>query len=203
MKKLLILLIGFAFTQSIQTKQVSVTIEQWDTPINLFEEMGLIGDRYEVNFVGIEIENGSTVCDGFSMGPPEPHYLGLPVVLWVDYAKQLNSNSWSAPFPTSMIDYDCLNQISHPAIHYASQDRSYISIQYPGIELYPSFPSAMGGSEPILLSHYEQFGTTTLTFRVTGMFEDDAMFDTGDLNEDGAVNVVDVVVLVNSILGIG
>jgi len=29
MKKILILLIGFAFTQSIQTKQVEVTITDW------------------------------------------------------------------------------------------------------------------------------------------------------------------------------
>ena len=44
MKKLLLiaLCLGFAFTQSIQTKQVEVTIEQWDTPINLFEEMSLL-----------------------------------------------------------------------------------------------------------------------------------------------------------------
>ena len=29
MKKILILLIGFAFTQSIQTKQVEITITDW------------------------------------------------------------------------------------------------------------------------------------------------------------------------------
>ena len=48
-------------------------------------------------------------------------------------------------------------------------------------------------------------GTYTIKILVTAEFpdEDDAMFDTGDLNEDEAVNVVDVVVLVNSILGIG
>jgi len=200
MKKLLILLIGFAFTQSIQTKQVSVTIEQWDTPINLFEEMGLIGDGYEVNFVGIEIENGSTVCDGFSMGP-DPFYLGLPILLWTDYSKQIHYNYSGAWFPTSIIDYDCLNQISQPAMHPSSEERTYISIQYPGIELYPSLPGGTMGLS--LLSHYEQFGTTTLTFRVTGMFEDDAMFDTGDLNEDGDTNVVDIVALVNLILGEG
>ena len=38
---------------------------------------------------------------------------------------------------------------------------------------------------------------------ITGLFEDDLIFDTGDLNGDGNVNVVDVVVLVNSILGEG
>ena len=73
MKKLLILLIGFAFTQSIQTKQVEVTIEQWDTPINLFEEMGLIGDRYEVSFVDVDIENGSSACDDLQIN----NYFGL------------------------------------------------------------------------------------------------------------------------------
>ena len=35
------------------------------------------------------------------------------------------------------------------------------------------------------------------------MFEDELMPDVGDMNNDGNINVVDVVVLVNSILGIG
>ena len=43
----------------------------------------------------------------------------------------------------------------------------------------------------------------TFTFWVTGLFEDQLLPPTGDLNSDGEINVVDVVVLVNSILGIG
>ena len=43
----------------------------------------------------------------------------------------------------------------------------------------------------------------TLKFWVTGLFEDELLPPTGDLNSDGEINVVDVVILVNSILGEG
>ncbi|MBI65710.1 MAG: hypothetical protein CMG64_05415 [Candidatus Marinimicrobia bacterium] len=54
MKKILILLIcGFAFTQSIQTKQVEVDFNQ-NTQIDFSEYFNLIEGRYIVNAVFIE-----------------------------------------------------------------------------------------------------------------------------------------------------
>ena len=52
---------------------------------------------------------------------------------------------------------------------------------------------------------YDYFPENPITFKfwVTGLFEDELLPPTGDLNLDGEINVVDVVVLVNSILGIG
>ena len=43
----------------------------------------------------------------------------------------------------------------------------------------------------------------TMILHVTGLFEDELLPPTGDLNSDGEINVTDVVVLVNSILGDG
>ena len=197
MKKILMILIcGFAFTQSIQTKQVSVTIEQWDTPINLFTEMGLIGDRYEVSFVDVDIENGSTVCDDLQTN----YYygLGFPINLIDDYKMSINEEFGMCHINVS-IDYDCANQ-------YASDNRGW-NIPTSGL-----FITQMG--QNIYLSQYYDamicgqvdysiLGNMTLTFWVTGLFEDELMPDVGDMNLDGNINVVDVVVLVNSILGIG
>ena len=42
-----------------------------------------------------------------------------------------------------------------------------------------------------------------MILHITGLFEDELLPPTGDLNSDGDINVVDVVILVNSILGIG
>ena len=202
MKKLLILLIGFAFTQSIQTKQVSVTIEQWDTPLNLFTDMGLTGDRYEVKFVDVEIENGSTVCDGFNVNNTDDiFFIGLPIILR-DSHLPMPTNQYAATNGASVvIDYDCNNQYGHPSEYPSLYGDLSISSMYPEVYL---FPSLKWGTGTVSLSaNYEQFGTTTLTFRVTGLFEDELMPDVGDMNFDGNINVVDVVLLVDSILGIG
>ena len=48
-----------------------------------------------------------------------------------------------------------------------------------------------------------EYFSGTMILRITGLFEDELMPDVGDMNLDGNINVVDVVVLVNQILGIG
>ena len=198
MKKLLILLIGFAFTQSIQTKQVSVTIEQWDTPINLFEEMGLIGDKYKIEIVDAEILNQVTVCTSFDVNSSFLGIVGLPIMIDSDYERYVKSLNEYTIGNWAILDYDCVTFNSNQNLYHENVG---ISNQFPNIYLNSIY--GQGNMSTDYTFYYNQFGATTLTFRVTGMFEDDAMFDTGDLNEDGAVNVVDVVVLVNSILGIG
>ena len=177
MKKLLILLIGVAFTQSIQTKQVEVTIQDGGD-INLYEISEAIEGNYRVSLLDYELTG-----------------ITLEEIMYEIYIDRITLKSNASPnvvgikidfgaesFGSNMIPIE-----DHIGGLIMNSDYSFITQSSSGFNL-PEFPEG---------------SSLTYTFLVTGMFEDDAMFDTGDLNEDGAVNVVDVVVLVNSILGIG
>ena len=122
----------------------------------------------------------------------------FPINLIDDYKMSINEEFGMCHINVS-IDYDCANQ-------YASDNRGW-NIPTSGL-----FITQMG--QNIYLSQYYDamicgqvdysiLGNMTLTFWVTGLFEDELMPDVGDMNLDGNINVVDVVVLVNSILGIG
>ena len=48
---------------------------------------------------------------------------------------------------------------------------------------------------------YELTAPLTLTFWVTGMFEDEGVGLQGDMNDDEIINVTDIIALVNIIIG--
>ena len=185
MKKLLIILIGFAFTQSIQTKQVEVTINHIDDytlfgeanyyyGINIMDYINEINGNYTIMLSNLVTDGLINNAFGF-VGCNQAGLTGSN-----QYTNQ--GHSYVPSLPPSP------GNIESNYVSYISPDCPYIMI--PEDKAGPD--GLANGSESM-----------TLVFWVTGMFEDELMPDVGDMNNDGNINVVDVVVLVNSILGIG
>lgn len=163
MKKLLILLIGFAFTQSIQTKQVEVTITDiYTLPtnnnqpyINMNEYLDLGENNYLVKFAEFIFEDGSDIHDtnGIRFANCDGHGYGLSV----------------------------------DSFGYSSED------------------GRVNNSCPNIIIDSHGFSEThipfTLIFHVTGLFEDEGVGLQGDMNDDEIINVIDIVALVNIIIG--
>ena len=79
-----------------------------------------------------------------------------------------------------------------------SQQMSYGNQEYSyeGIE-----EQKISSDCPILNINSEYEVPSTFTFWVTGMFEDEGFGLQGDMNDDEIINVVDIVALVNIIIG--
>jgi len=177
MKKLLILLIcGFAFTQSIQTKQVEVTITDW-SDINVYELIeNPIGEKYQTQLTNIII-NGNIESDWYPMN-----------IELID-----NEEIADAYASVTAMNYECISLfITNPNTAYSINHQNFYideSNQYLSVD-------AMNG-----LPDFAENSSITLTFWVTGMFEDEGIGLQGDMNGDEMLNVVDVVSLVSVILG--
>ena len=171
MKKILILLIGFAFTQSIQTKQVEVTI----TDMENFNLYGLI-----------ENPTGET----YSVELSEAEYDGIIPDNSEFYALALNN------IPTLGADEFSLIQL-----YFISESQSISIVNDSPLILSESNPSI----EVIHFNLSNAFNLDdnpmTLKFWVTGMFEDAGVGLQGDMNDDDIINVVDIVALVNIVIG--
>ena len=192
MNKILILLIGFAMTQSIQTKQIEVTISDFSSGVNLFENSDLIGEEYYVKSIGLESLNIPNLCtelQGFAND-------GLRFTLYDERTYQMLESNYPIMPNFGIIHIDCYTYHSYP-----TNTNIVITNYLPNIMICDGgYDTEFNVCSTDVLDYISPI---TFTFWVTGMFEGDLMFDTGDLNGDGEVNVVDVVVLVNSILGIG
>ena len=167
MKKLLMILIcGFAFTQSIQTKQIEVPVTQDTESIDISDYLDLIEGYYNVELIYIE-ELSTTLDDSMSRIKfvSEISNTGKMELEIFNYGPDVPTNYYYAYQP-------CMIDIENSILNNSSDDDLY-------------------------------FFSGTMILRITGLFEDELMPDVGDMNLDGNINVVDVVVLVNSILGIG
>jgi hypothetical protein len=179
MKKLLILLIcGFAFTQSIQTKQVEVTINDWGQ-INLYELIeNPIEGKYKTELTNIII-NGSIDSDWY---PAEIQMIGDEEMI----------NSYNSMTAGAYANFKLLI-ISSILAYPINEVTFYLDDNNQSL----SFDD-VNNFEYILLT---ENSSITLTFWVTGMFEDEGIGLQGDMNGDEMLNVVDVVSLVSVILG--
>ena len=172
MKKILILLIGFAFTQSIQTKQVEVTITDLGD-FNLYELIeNPIGETYsvelsEAEYDGIIPDNYEYLTLGLSNIPP----LGANVF----FLTQLY-------FIEESQNILILND--SPLI--VSESNQYI------------FAGEFYSGNAFNLDD----NPMTLKFWVTGMFEDEGVGLQGDMNDDEMINVIDIIALVNIIIDV-
>ena len=172
MKKLLILLIcGFAFTQSIQTKPVEVTITDW-SDINLYE---LIENPIEGNYT-FELIDG--VYNGVVAG-------------WWSYVPLHFVESYFFEDMGNQLDYSgsiYFDSFS-PGTFFICNRKAIINQTNHSIEF---------------VNPYDWFQITeeiTLKFWVTGLFENEDVGAQGDLNNDDIIDVIDIVALVNLILG--
>ena len=173
MKKLLMILVcGFAFTQSIQTKQVEVTITDW-SDINLYELLNNpIGGNYSVQIAEFQLNNcfiGDFGMDRISISGNE----------------QLPSNQ---DFDSQLL-FQGDGNIG--AIPIYNNSNLHINSNY-GILIFTN-----SGGEPDI---FPENASMMLTFWVTGMFEDEGVGLQGDMNGDDLLNVVDIVSLVNIII---
>ena len=170
MKKLLILLIGFAFTQSIQTKQFEITIEDW----TLLSDSNDISRR-ELDFT---------------------EYLNLDGLYVVKTLKFELLDESSAIYEESISISSCDSLFDDAAIlQYMSYNPSSGYYSYNGIA-----EQKISSDCPILHIGSNNELPSTFTFWVTGMFEDEGIGLQGDMNNDDVLDVVDVVALVNTIL---
>ena len=170
MKKLLILLVcGFAFTQSIQTKQVEVTITDW----NNLPEIVLSGDIWKQ----IDISEYLNL-DGFY------------IVKTLNF-EVLDESPYEEILVHSCNTYDSMG----------SQSMSYGNQEY----FYETFYNKKISSDCPFVNIYSYYDNPSivLTFWVTGMFEDEGVGLQGDMNDDDIINIIDVVSLVNIIVGEG
>ena len=172
MKKILILLIGFAFTQSIQTKQVEVTITDW----SLLEDGQILeGQMYKE----LDLSN----------------YLDL-----------------DGNYIVKIDDWEILEEHWGPTLHISKcNTENVIFVQHiyhnNGIPLLSEADMVTGGNirmrsdcHKLNIRMYPEH-SSKFTFWVTGMFEDEGVGLQGDMNDDEIINVVDIVALVNIIIG--
>jgi len=183
MKKILILLIGFSFTQSIQTKQVEVTINH----INDYTLFGQSNDYYYgINIMDYidEISGNYTVMlSNVTSGPINNSFgfRGCNQEGVTGYNQYNNSGSSYAPgLPITP------GNIENNLMSYISADCPYIMI-------------AEDKTGPDGLIDGTQ--SMTIIFWVKGLFEDEGVGLQGDMNDDEIINVVDIVALVNIIMG--
>lgn len=175
MKKLLILLIGFAFTQSIQTKQVEVTITDW-SQINLYE---LIENPVEGNY-SFELIDGT--YNGVVIGS-----FGSSIdFIESRFDTQMQMSLSSDAIAGSIFWDDNAQEVIFIPNRKAVINENNHSIKFDNWDTQPD---------------YELTEEITLTFWVTGMFEDEGVGLQGDMNDDEIINVVDIVALVNIIIG--
>jgi len=178
MNKILILALclGFGLTQSIQTKQAEITITD-------LSNLEIIYDNDEDFYYGINVNEHISLFEGeyllqlISIQSPDD-------ILGIFRANNCNgtdSGFWWANFDYGPSGVDVYG--GEPLR--ISYDCSYMLLE---------------GDNHQLESLLEQTSSLSLKFWVTGMFEDELLPPTGDLNLDGEVNVADVVALVNTIL---
>ena len=171
MKKLLMILIcGFAFTQSIQTKPVEVTITDW-SDINLYE---LIENPIEGNYT-------FELIDGVYDGEVESWWSHIPLHFVESYF--FDDMGYHLDYSGSIhFDRD------FPGTFFICNRKAIINQANHSIEFVSPYLHQI--TEEIILK-----------FWVTGLFEDEGVGAQGDLNNDDIIDVIDIVALVNLILG--
>ena len=179
MKKLIILLVcGFAFTQSIQTKQVEVTINDWSD----YEWWSGLGFNAE----GVKIDISSLI--GL--------YNNQEYLYKIIKFTQTDGLNFQNPYRYSFYQDSNLGNSMGQYIELDSNELSINRVEE--IRFNTEYPFLYIGTDSGLVGV-----TGTFTFWVTGMFEDEGVGLQGDMNDDDIINVIDVISLVNIIVGEG
>jgi hypothetical protein len=180
MKKILILLIGFAFTQSIQTKEVIITLSN--------EEFELLDEL---------VEEGS---DTYSL---------------LDLSSYINLE-YMSDYLLKFIKYEPINiemgdirLFGCPETYEGTSYHFFDEVEYVRRDIRITPECSI-----IKIENPDEINIGgTFTFHITGMFEDEYQnqiddindllggITSGDMNLDGIINVVDIVALVNIIIG--
>ena len=181
MKKILMILIcGFAFTQSIQTKQVEVPFNQHTESIDISEYIDLGEGYYNVEIIYIENFNFE-ILNGNVFGGSTFEYRSP-----LEYGGHLR---------TEIYENNIEDENGNQVLVYTVYNAYHSAIVTQNNSVFTKYLNAWDDTE--------WFYSGTLIMNITGLFEDELMPDVGDMNLDGNINVVDVVLLVDSILGIG
>ena len=160
-------------TQSIQTKQVSVTITDW-SDLNLYDlienpiegnyAFELAGVTYSEEILGNDLYQSSILLSQYSM--EEAMLMGIDI-------------------RCASILFNADEQV----VKFGQGASAVLNSYFNSVTFSP-------GAGQI----YELTAPLSLTFWVTGMFEDEGVGLQGDMNDDEILNVVDIVALVNIIL---
>ena len=183
MKIILLFLVGIVSTQTnVSTKHIPIYIDQNTTEIDFSDYVSFENNSYYYTTL-IFYENFINDCE---LTADESNYE------WVEWELVFNTSlSSGTPNQSFEIDYEW-DEGSH---EYYFEDDNLVLSQ----------------NNTVLISDYSEFFNLgcsqfsgTFYFQITGVFEDDLIpSETGDLNDDGIINVVDIVALVNIILGNG
>ena len=183
MKKILILLSGLVLTQTnVSTKHIPIYIDQSTSQIDFSEHVTFEHNGYY--YVTLMFyENFSNDCE---LTPDDINSE------WIE---------WELSFKTSL----------YPEIPNQSIEVDYEWNEGNHEYYFEDYHLTLSQNNSILLSDYTEFFdlgcsqfSGTFYFQITGLFEDELIpSGTGDLNDDGIINVVDIVALVNIILGDG
>ena len=191
MKKILILLIGFAFTQSIQTKEFEVTFDTSSESFNLFDSINAIEGSYMIQLMAVDwLGQFDDFCDEWINTP----FFSLPLFLYSNHNYGTGSQEV----------YDIISGMAegNPNIF------SNIQLSCYGIEVEDYNTFLISETKPNIyitysneLADYPEITNFKIKFWATGMFEDGGVGLQGDMNDDDIINVVDIVALVNIIIG--
>ena len=191
MKKILILLIGFAFTQSIQTKEFEVIFDTSSESFNLFDSINAIEGSYMIQLMAVDwLGQFDDFCDEYINTP----FFGLPLFLYSNHnygtGSQETYNIFSGFSEGNSTNFSNI-QLSCYGIPVEDYTTFLVSDFKPNI--YIDYLSE--------LADYPEITNFKIKFWATGMFEDGGVGLQGDMNDDEIINVVDIVALVNIIIG--
>ena len=176
------LLVTFSFAQTnISSKYIIVPISQNTSQIDFLDYITL-QDNELYTITPFYLEDFSNNC-------PDNLLEGWDLEFQTNLYS--TSNSMHQDFE---IDYDCED----------FEDTGVMTCRY-----FIENPDIVINSENSIISgSYQGFYdvgcsifTGDLYFRVTGVFEEDIMPETGDMNNDGIIDILDIVAMVNVIMG--
>ena len=186
MKKLLILLIcSFAFMQTIQTKQIVLTVDdQTDLWSNCPGSNGCLDLR---NYV--DIVSGNYLLDvlKFERVGDIWDYIECRYRIW-GCENGTNNGSAHVLEICNFYNYNSGYGGPEPSIGYKNKTLT-ISTECPFLMFSDNY-----------LSDFHNDESVTLTILITGMFEDTGVGLQGDMNGDDILDIIDVIDIVNIIL---
>ena len=187
MKKILILLIGFAFTQSIQTKQVEVTINEWGD----YNPSGADSKKVVDLSNYLNLEYGAYLVEIAHFEILSPDFTGF-------FKLELENCYGDISAGADIRKVEILTE-------YFPNDEPQIQVLYPDSKLRLNNGCTTIYTDNMPLVYAEMNGIDyfplKFTFHVTGMFEDEGVGLQGDMNDDEVINVTDIIALVNIIIG--
>ena len=189
MKKILILLIGFAFTQSIQTKEFEVIFDTSSESFNLFDSINAIEGSYMIQLMAVDwLGQFDDFCDEWTINTP----FSLPLLLYSNHYYGTGSQEIYDTI-SGFVDFIPSGNMQLSCYGIPVEDYNTFLISETKPNIYIAYLNE--------LADYPEITNFKIKFWATGMFEDGGVGLQGDMNDDDIINVVDIVALVNIIIG--